>query len=150
MGQVLLDSETPHILLKARDEKARRGALVPLRKELADAHWHHIAGALTASQKVAALREAPISVRLDPTRPLFDLPKKMTRIFDRDLEAAGFAKKDAHGRSVDVHSLRHTFATMLARAGVSLQQAQALMRYFDPRSLQAPIRTSGLLTALPP
>lgn len=63
---------------------------------------------------------------------------------------------------VDFHSLRVTYATNLARAGVSLQEAQKLMRHGDPKltmnvytrlgihdlhaavdALDAPTRTTG-------
>jgi len=63
---------------------------------------------------------------------LFDVPDKMTRVFYRDLTAAGIAKTDSSGRAVDVHALRHTFGTMLAKSGVSLQVAQRAMRHSTP------------------
>ncbi len=44
----------------------------------------------------------------------------------------------------DFHALRVTYATMLARAGVSLVQAQTPMRHFDPK-LTANIYTRLLL-----
>jgi len=53
---------------------------------------------------------------------------KMLRV---DLKAAGIAHEDEEGRVVDFHSLRHTFASRLARAGVSVQQAKELMRHSD-------------------
>ncbi len=34
-------------------------------------------------------------------------------------EVAGIAKTDAQGRTVDIHCLRRTFATMLSQAGVA-------------------------------
>jgi hypothetical protein len=40
---------------------------------------------------------------------------------------------DEHGRHLDFHALRHTFATMLARAGVSPRVAMELMRHSDMR-----------------
>ena len=43
------------------------------------------------------------------------------------------AKRDEHGRKVDLHALRHTFATRLARAGVELVQAQKLLGHSDPK-----------------
>ena len=72
---------------------------------------------------------------------LFDLPEQITRVFDRDLVHAGLAtidkegkihKKDLHGRTLDVHCLRHTFITMLAKSGVSLQVAQKAARHSGP------------------
>jgi integrase len=52
--------------------------------------------------------------------------------FLRDLAAAGIPQKNPDGRSVDVHSLRRTFGTMLARAGVPLTTTQRLMRHSTP------------------
>jgi integrase len=52
--------------------------------------------------------------------------------FYRDLEAAGIERLGADGRSIDVHSLRKTFGTMLARAGVPLTTTQRLMRHSTP------------------
>ena len=43
------------------------------------------------------------------------------------------AKCDDHDRTVDVHSFRHTFATLLARKGVLPAVAQKLMRHSDIR-----------------
>ena len=65
------------------------------------------------------------------------------------------AKRDERGRTTCVHSLRHSFATMLSRAGVAPRVAQAAMRhssidltmqiYTDPKLLDV----SGALRALP-
>ncbi len=49
----------------------------------------------------------------------------------RDLEAAGIPYRDDEGRVLDFHSLRHTFGTNLARAGVAPKVAQELMRHSD-------------------
>ena len=55
------------------------------------------------------------------------------RIFDLDLAAAGIDKTDTQGSTLDVHCLRHTFATLLSKAGVSIKTAQELMRHSDIR-----------------
>lgn len=49
-----------------------------------------------------------------------------------DLKAAGINQIGDDGRSLDVHSLRRTFGTMLARAGVPLTTTQRLMRHSTP------------------
>lgn len=54
------------------------------------------------------------------------------RCFQRDLQRAGIQAVDARGRVAVLHSLRHTFRSMLARAGASDAQARALMRHADP------------------
>ena len=64
---------------------------------------------------------------------LFSIPDKLVRVLNRDLAAAGIAKIDDRGESIDVHALRHTFSTMLHRAGVSPSVAQAAMRHSDIR-----------------
>jgi integrase len=52
--------------------------------------------------------------------------------FYKDLKAAGIERIGADGRSVDVHSLRKTFGTLLAKAGVPLTTVQRLMRHSTP------------------
>lgn len=52
--------------------------------------------------------------------------------FKRDCKAAGIERRRADGRSVDVHCLRRTFGTMLAKAGVPLTTVQKLMRHSTP------------------
>jgi integrase len=50
----------------------------------------------------------------------------------KDLEAAGGGKRRVDGTVVDLHALRVTFCTLLARADVPLQLAQRLMRHSTP------------------
>ncbi len=64
---------------------------------------------------------------------LFDVAQGLVKIMNRDIAVAGITKQDARGCYVDVHALRHTFATQLSRNGVSLRTAQAAMRHSDPR-----------------
>jgi integrase len=52
--------------------------------------------------------------------------------FYADLKAAGIERKGTDGRCLDVHSLRKTFGTMLAMAGVPLTTVQRLMRHSTP------------------
>jgi integrase len=75
--------------------------------------------------------EVPAALPAD-TR-LFRVPQDLVGILDRDLAAAGIAKTDPDGRTVDVHCLRHTFATLLSKAGVVPRMAQELMRHSDIR-----------------
>lgn len=72
-----------------------------------------------------------------------------------DLVAAGIAKTDERGRTVDLHCLRHTFGPHLAMAGVTPRVAMAAMRhssiqltmnvYTDPTLLDV----AGAITQLP-
>ena len=51
----------------------------------------------------------------------------------RTLEAAGIARTDVEGRTLDLHALRHTAATRMARTGVPLMHAQQLLGHSDPK-----------------
>lgn len=53
----------------------------------------------------------------------------MASILRRDLKCASIPYVDEHGRVLDFHSLRHTFITSLARAGVSPSDAKKLARH---------------------
>jgi integrase len=50
-----------------------------------------------------------------PTAKVFNVPKGLLRIFDRDLATAGIPKRGARGRTVSLHGLRHSFVTHLSR-----------------------------------
>jgi integrase len=54
------------------------------------------------------------------------------RQLDEDLKAAGIEKRDASGRTVDFHALRHTFGTRLVAGGADIKSVQALMRHATP------------------
>ena len=51
------------------------------------------------------------------------------RFLQRDLAEAGISYQDEAGRYADFHSLRYTFITSLARAGVSPAHAMRLARH---------------------
>ncbi len=68
-----------------------------------------------------------------PNEPIFQFSIFSLRAaFDRDCKLVGIEKISPDGRSIDVHSLRRTFGTMLARAGVPLTTTQRLMRHSTP------------------
>ncbi len=114
VGQVFPDHDIPHLVLAAKDEKARRGATLPLHPELA-----------------AHLRDW---VRdRSPSEKLFRVPGGLDKILNRDLAFAGISKRDALDRVIDVHALRHTHATLLAQRGVSPTVAKSSMRHSDVR-----------------
>ena len=172
VGQVVLDAAMPYLILNAADEKNREGSTIPLRADLAADLRRWLADKATAlleaAQRVPAVqfdskhpqhgkrnqgdstgREGQFCLLLTavPTlpadMPLFTVPDKLVRILDRDLVAAGIArrvevdgkwkidKRDERGRTVDVHALRHTFGTLLSKGGVSPRTAQAAMRHSD-------------------
>jgi hypothetical protein len=155
VSQVRLDGPLPHVELDAADEKNREGNGVVLRADLADDLRLWLADKLAALQADARRRGGPIPARLPADTPLFYVPDKLSKIFNRDLKAAGITKRDERDRTLDVHALRTTFGTLLSRGGVPLRTAQAAMRHADP-SLTANVYTdpklldvAGALDALP-
>jgi integrase len=115
VGQVFIDAEIPYIILKAKDEKSRRGAMLPLHPELTEhlKQWLKLKG------------------NISPKEKLFYVPNDLCNELTRDLEFAGIEKRDTMNRVVDVHALRHTHATLLAKRGVSPTVAKKSMRHSD-------------------
>jgi integrase len=130
-NDVKLDHEKPHIIARAATTKNRRQAIIPLHPELIPL--------LQASKGPAK-----------PADSVFGFTcchhAVSSRRFIEDLERAGIRRIDDMGRKLDFHCLRYTFATKLARMGVSQRMAQELLRHSDPR-LTANIYTD--VTCLP-
>jgi len=103
----------------------------------------HIEAAKTKNKKADVLPMRPDLVQsvkewvekhgIQSHERIFRFDNKSIRIlFYEDLEAAGIERKDSGGRCLDVHALRKTFGTMLARKGVPLTTTQRLMRHSSP------------------
>ncbi len=125
VAQVHTSANPPYIDLNAADEKSGRGTKIPLRRDLAvlltawiDEKPH--------SQPVLSMANAG---RVDPSTKLFNVPAQLVKILDRDLIAAGIPKRDDRGRTIDVHALRHSFGTMLAKSGATPKESQLAMRH---------------------
>ena len=124
VGDVLLDDRQPAIVLRGADAKNGKRATLPLQAD--------VAAELRAwidEKTKAACGQRVVVVRGVGGVPLFDVPDKLVRILDRDLAVAGIPKRDDQGRTVDVHAMRGTFATHLARAGVSPVTLKTAMRH---------------------
>ncbi len=155
VGQLDIDHEPSYLGLHAADEKNREGSDIALRADLAADLREWLALKLGNLQDEASQRGDPIPLTVPADTPLFRVPKKLVRVLNRDLKAAGIPKRDERGRSVDVHALRHSFGTLLSKGGVSPRTAQAAMRhstinltmntYTDPRLLDV----HGALNSLP-
>jgi integrase len=127
-----LDANPPHLDLHAKYDKARRGARQPLSDDLVVHLRRHIAGRLLHVQEEARFQNTPCPIVLPPDERLIPhVP--LLRAFNMDLEYAGIEKKDDRGRTLDIHSLRHTFGTLLALSGVMPRTAMELMRHSDIR-----------------
>ncbi len=134
-GSFDLDADTPTVTIEAAYSKHRRQDIQPIRFDLAE-------------QLRPWLKGRPVNV------PVFNLPDKPYKMFKRDLDAAKTAwaaaaatideqverqksdtleYQDKAGRYADLHSLRHTYISTLANAGVPVKAVQELARHCDPR-----------------
>lgn len=143
---IILDEASPYAILAAGDEKNRKGSEIPLRADLVAELRHWIAD-----------KRKSFSGRSDEfgQQPLFSVPTSLLKALNRDLAAAGIQKTDSRGRTVDVHAMRMTLATMLNKAGVAPRTAQEIMRHSDIRLTMETytdaklLNVSGALDSLP-
>ena len=111
---VHLNNEHPHLEVRASTTKNSQRATVPLHPRL-----------------VEEFRNAAVNVKTDDF--VFPQYAHPDRRLARHFTEAGLCRFDAAGRKLDFHSFRYTFATKLAKQGVSQRLAQELMRHSDPR-----------------
>jgi integrase len=120
-----LKGPNPTIVVRAAYSKHKRTDTLPLRADLARAlaDWERQQPIITLKP---GLERSPAKV--------FSLTTSRTaEMITHDLKWAEVRFKDIKGRTdVDFHSLRHTYGTWLAEAGVSLQRVQVLMRHGTP------------------
>jgi integrase len=113
-GQI--DFEHCCITVKSGKTKGKQDDVLPLRADLAE-----------------SLKERITVLGIEPHERIFHHDKQqLLSAFYKDLKAAGIERAGADGRSVDIHSLRKTFGTMLAMAKVPLITVQRLMRHSTP------------------
>jgi integrase len=126
-----LDLERRILVLRPEATKSGRTRAIPIGDTLVE----ELRGLAFAHHRVLG-RPA------EPKDPVFLTPDgcqwpwhsaNLRRIFERLLAAAGIADKDEQGRQLDVHALRHTFASRLARNGVGIAHAQRLLGHADPK-----------------
>ena len=116
-----LDAEVPTITVEAGYSKRRRRDVQPIRSELAAVlrEW-------LQTRKRSVLKVDSADDKLWPGT----WPERAAKMLRGDLEHAGL-KAETEDGTLDFHCLRRTFATNLARAGVSPKAAQELMRHSD-------------------
>lgn len=121
------------IRLAEADTKNRKGAVQPLilSRELLDPWKDHLSSLQPDGITAEELAAKGITAE-DFVAETFALarPPRM-KTWRADLERAGITETTAEGR-LDFHSLRVTFGTHLAAAGVPLSLAQRLMRHSTP------------------
>ena len=111
-----IDFEHCRLTIEAAKTKNKKADMLPMRSDL-----------------VQSLKDWVETHGIQSTERIFHYNRdSIRRSFYGDLKAAGIERKDPDGRSIDVHSLRKTFGTMLARAGVPLTTTQRLMRHSTP------------------
>lgn len=158
IGQLHLETDQPYLELEPANEKNREGSILPIRRDLAEeiGSWLAEKRKRGTSEIIAIKWGSPDCHRLSSSgEKVFNVPRDLRKILDRDLKAAGIPKRDERGRTIDVHALRHTFGTWLSKGGVAPRTAQAAMRhaslemtmnvYTDPKLLDI----AGALDALP-
>ena len=113
-GNVNLNDKQPHIHVPAHLTKNKLQAIVPLHPELVKA-FEQESASRTMTDKIFPQRAKP------------------HQTFLRHRKKAGVQSVDEMGRILDFHSFRYTFATKLAKQGISQRLTQELMRHSDPR-----------------
>ena len=140
-ADVHLDSESPHIELRASTTKNKKTALIPLVPPLV--HLLKGARAMQGGASGRVLRRGVPSVKR----------------LSADLKACGIKVEDDRGFRADFHALRHTFASILASSGVSEMVRQKLSRhstwrqtdhYTDEKSLPLFTEMAKFGAQLPP
>ena len=142
VGQLRLDDDPATIELNAADEKTRR-ATIRLRDDLAGNLREWLRDKLATVRRESLRRGEPVPSVLPSEMKLFRVPIELVKILDRDMRHAGIAKIDDRGHVVDVHAMRKTFGTRLAKAGVPLRTSQELMR-IRPETNRQSVHRSAL------
>ncbi|HLX62418.1 MAG TPA: tyrosine-type recombinase/integrase [Planctomycetota bacterium] len=78
---------------------------------------------------LAALEARKKELKPAEGAPVVHISSRVLKQLNNDLTAAEIEKKDAAGRTVDLHALRHTFGTRLNNNGADVKTIQALMRH---------------------
>lgn len=116
IASFMLPGESPTVTIEAKHAKNRKRETQALSQELAGQISEHFAQRM---DKELAFPGMSIT--------------KAAAMIRHDLKRAGITYKDGLGRAADFHALRHTFGTLLCRAGIPLATAQRLMRHSDPK-----------------
>ena len=112
VADLTLSGVVPSLHLPGDETKGERDARLPLRPDL-----------------VADLRTWIAETGKRPVDPLFSVPYSLVQRLRMDLKAAGIEYRDERGRVVDIHTLRHTTASHLAKGKVAPRVSQDFMRH---------------------
>ncbi len=119
------------VVLRAENTKSRKQRAVPLSDELAK---ELVRLRVIQETLLRRLPNAADVVFLSPEAHAWGWPtSNPMRILDRLLDRAGIAKRDTEGQKLDIHALRTTCASRMARRGVPLAIAQRWLGHSDPK-----------------
>jgi len=127
------ESDPPTVTVEAAYSKHRRRDVLPLHPAIASRLRDWLQSRSEAQDDsrvilpVASVSEGRQDARLWPA--IGSIYRPTAKMLREDLQAAGVAVRDDDGRIIDFHSLRHTFISNLAKAGVHPKLAQALARH---------------------
>jgi len=114
------------LTLRGETTKAGRTRVLPLRADLV--------------RELVTLKETHERVLGEPGPRVFTSPEGLPwpavsrnalRVLHRIMQRAGIARRDDRGHVIDIHALRHSYASQLARRGVGLAIAQRLLGHAD-------------------
>ncbi len=129
-----VDLTTARVTLCPATTKNRRGRVVPVKASLAD----ELRGLLDVHHRVLGrLPTRADAVFLTPQgKPWASDTGNVRRFLRPILKAAGTESVNEQGEHVDIHSLRHSCATRMARAGMPMAKLQAFLGHQDVRTSQ--------------
>ena len=118
------------LVLRAENTKSRKQRAIPIAEDLAAELVRLRALQETLLRRLPNVEDA---VFLSPEGHAWGWPTtNPMRILDRLLDRAGIAKVDTEGRKLDIHALRTTCASRMARRGVPLAITQRWLGHSDP------------------
>jgi len=125
-----LDVERRALVLRAETTKSGRSRVIPLRAELVQ----ELLGLRRVHRRARRrVVQAVDRIFLSPDGADLQVSTTAARIlFRRVLERAGIDRVDQRGRVIDLHALRHTAASRMARNGVPLVVAQKVLGHASP------------------
>ena len=128
------DFERGTVTVAAKDSKNRKAATLPLRPTTAARIKEHLRNKLPAAPVFQVPKcNAAMMIKTDLRKARAEWIKaaKGNPGEHRRRNDSDFLKIQTDEGKLDFHSLRHTFATMLATSGVHPKNAQTLMRHAD-------------------
>ena len=123
-GDVDLDADRPTVRLSAKSAKNKKTTILPLLPEVVEMLREQRNFQIKQSGKVPTAKTA-----------IFRFPANLLEQIRKDAIYAGICDesfKTDDGLDLDIHALRHSYCSILARRGVPLLTAQKLMTHSQP------------------